>query len=127
MTAGGMDGTTVSGSNLDFNDPLGRAVRALGYVVTSAVLVTDADVAQVTTAQEDEFFDYVTLFTLRTILTNLDDVEIRVGPRSEKLNQLAEQVERAIKLLQETMTEDYSYGYATPVPGVITRDIAEHD
>ena len=52
--------------------------------------------------------------------------EYRVGPRSEKLNQLAEQVERAIKLLQETMTEDYSYGYATPVAGVITRDIAEH-
>jgi len=122
-----MDGTTVDGTNVDFNDPIGRAVRVLGYVVTSAVLVTDADVAQITVAQEDEFFDYVTLFTLRTILTNLDDVEIRVGPRTEKMNQLAEQVERAIKMLQETMTEDYAYGMATPVAGVITRDIAEHD
>lgn len=127
MVAAGMDGTTVDGTNVDLNGPIGRAVRTLGYAVASAVLVADADIAAVTDAQHSEFLDYVTLYTLRAILGNLDDVDITVGPRTERLSQLAAQVEKAIKVLQDSMTDEYAYGMATPVAGVITRDIAEHD
>lgn len=127
LTAAGMDGSTVDGTNVDLNGPIGRAVRDLGHTVTSAVLVADADVAQVTDAQTYEYIDTATLHTLEAILGNLDDVEIRVGPRSEKLNQLAEQVERKVARLRKAMERDYGYGMATPVAGYITRDIAEHD
>lgn len=123
LVVAGMDGTTVDGTNTDLNAPIGKAVRGLDHTVTSAVLVTDADVAQVTVAQTDEFLDAVTLYALEAVLGNLDDVDITVGPRSEKLSQLAAQVERRIKRLREAI----GYDMVTPVAGYITRDIAEHD
>lgn len=127
MTTAGMDGTTVDGTNADFNGPIGRAVRDVGYTVTSLVLVADADIAQVGVSEYDEFLDAATLHTLEAILGNLDDVDITVGPRKEALSQLAEQVERKIERLREAMALAYAYGMATPVAGYITTDIAEHD
>lgn len=127
LTAADMDGSTVDGTNVDFNDPIGRAVRDLGHTVTSRILVADADIAAVTVAEEEEFLDAAELHTLEAILGNLDDVDIRVGPRDEKLSQLAEQVERKIKRLRKKMDLLYGYGLAVPVAGYITRDLAEHD
>lgn len=127
MTAADMDGTTVDGTNADFNGPIGRAIRGLGHSVASAVLVADADVAAVTGAETDEFLDAVTLHTLEAILGNLDDVDITTGPRSEKLSQLAAQVERKIARLRKAMEAEYGYGAAVPEVGYITLQIAEHD
>ena len=125
MEAAGL-AVTVLGANADLNGPIARAVRDLGHTVTSAVLVADADVAQITTAQTSEFLDACELHTLETILGNLDDVDIKVGPRSEKLSQLALQVERKIKRLLAAMGTAYGYGMATPDAGYITLDFAEH-
>lgn len=127
MTAAGMDGSTVDGSNLALNGPIGKAIRDLGYAVTSITEISDADVAQITEAQYDEFLDTATLHVMEAVLGNLDDVDIRVGPRSEKLNQLAEQVERKIKRLSESLVQNYGYGLATLETGVLTQGIAEHD
>lgn len=127
LTAADMDGTTVDGTNLSLNAPIGRAVRDLGHSVASAILVTDADVASVTDAETDEFLDSVLLRTLEAILGNLDDVDITTGPRSERLSQLAEQVERRADRLRASMEEDYGLGLAAPEQGYITINIAEHD
>ena len=125
LTAAGMS-TSVDGTNVDLNGPIGRAVRQLGHTVTSAVLVTDADVAQVTDAEIDEFLDRAELHTLEAILGNLDDVEIRVGPRTEKLDQLAAQAERKAKRLLVYVESAYGGGSVVEA-GYIQKDIAEHD
>lgn len=125
LAAAGM-AVTVAGANADLNDPIGRAVRDLGYTVASLVLVADADVAQVAVGEYDEFLDAAELHTLENILGNLDDVDIKVGPRDEKLNQLAEKVERKIKRLLKAMALAYGYGLAIPRAGYITKDFAEH-
>lgn len=127
MTAAGMDGVTVDGTNVDLNGPIGKAVRYLGHTVASAVLVADADVAQVTDDQLDQFLDLTTLYTLEAVLGNLDDVELRVGPRTEKFNQLAEQLERKIKRMTKQLEKEYGFGLSVLVPGYITLNIAEHD
>ena len=126
LTAAGM-AVTVVGSNVDLNDPIARAVRDLGHSVASAVLVTDADVAAVTDAETDQFLDIATLHTLEAILGNLDDVDIRVGPLSEKLNQLAEQIERKIMRLLSSLEDLYGYGRSSLTAGYIQVNIAEHD
>lgn len=118
---------TVAGANADLNGPIGQAIRDLGHTVTSAILVADADVAQITTAQTGEFLDACELHTMNAILGNLDDTDIAVGPRSEKLSQLAMQVERKIKRLLAAMGTAYGYGMATPDAGYITMDFAEHE
>ena len=127
LTAAGMDGEEDTGSNLDLNAPIGKAVRDLGYTVASAVLVADADVALVTDAETDQFLDYATLHTLEAILGNLDDVTIKVGPLSEALSDLAKQVERKVTRLLASLDRMYGYGGATVSAGYLRRDIAEHD
>ena len=126
LTAAGMDGSTVDGTNASLNDPIGRAVRDLGYTVASIVLVSNTDVAQITEAQYDEFLDVATLHTLEAILGNLDDVDITVAPRTEKLSQLAAQIERKIKRLRRYLEQDYDYGLVAPVAGYFTQEFAEH-
>ena len=125
LTAAGM-AVTVVGTNVDLNDPIARAVRALGHAVASAVLVADADVAAVTDAETDEFLDFCELFTLENILGNLDDVDIKVGPRSEALNQLAEKVERKIERKMKSMERLYGYGMQEVATGYIRLGFAEH-
>ena len=126
LTAAGM-AVTVAGANADLNDPIARAVRALGHAVASAVLVANADVAAVTTAETDEFLDLCELFALQNILGNLDDVDIKVGLDSEALNQLATKVERAIERKQKVIARLYGYGLAVPTVGYIRHDFAEHE
>jgi len=123
MTAAGMDGVTVDGTNADLNGPLGRALHDLGHAVASFVLVTDADMALVAVAETGEFLDRLTYYTLEAILGNLDDVDLTVGPRSEKLSQLAAQIERRAKRLRDA----WGIGMAMVTAAVITTDIAEHD
>ncbi len=126
LVAAGMDGATVDGTNADLNDPIGRAIRHLGYIVGSIVAISDADVAQVTEAQYDEYLDVGTLMVLESILGNLDDCDITVGPRSEKLSQLAAQVERKINRLTTRLLAACGYGLAIPVARVIRLSFAEH-
>lgn len=130
LTAADMDGTysyAVNGSNDDLSDPIGRSIRNLGYTVTDITSISDADVAQVTTAQYDEFLDVAELETLESILGNLDDVDMRVGPRSEKFSQLAAQVERKIKRLSSKVDDLYGYGLSAAGFGYMTVKFAEHD
>ena len=126
LTAAGMS-TDVDGTNVDLNDPIARAVRDLGHTVASAVLVADADVAAVTDAETDEFLDTATLHTLEAVLGNFDDVDIKVGPMSESLSQLAEQVERKIERLLAQLERLYGYSMATVSGAYIQKDIAEHN
>jgi hypothetical protein len=127
MTAADLDGTTVDGTNADLNGPIGHSIRDLGYAVADATSVADADVAQVTDAQTDEYLDVATYYTLAAVLGNLDDVDIRVGPRSEKLNQLAEQVERLMDRMRERLEDAYGHGFSVVATGYIQLDRAEHD
>ena len=126
MAAAGMDSTTVDGTNVNLNGPIGKAVRLLGHTVTSAILVADADVAQVTDAETDEFLDTTELFTLEGILGNFSKTEIRVDSMTTKFQQLVEQVERKIKRLSAQLERDYGYGLPTLEAGYIQLDFAEH-
>lgn len=126
MTAAGMT-ITHTGANAHLNGPIGRALRDLGYSVADITDVTDADVAQVTDAQIAEFIDLMIMYTLEAIMGWLANVDITVGPRTEKLSQLAGQVERKIKVLRARMKEIYGYGLSVVVAGYLQKDIAEHD
>lgn len=126
LTVADMDGSTIDGTNADLNDPIGRAVRDLDYTVTSVVSIADADVAQVTESEYDQFLDMATLHTLENILGNYDDVDIKAGPRDEKLSQTVKQIERKIGRLKDKIEDLYGWGLSAPVARVITVDTASH-
>lgn len=126
MAAAGM-AVTATGSNANLNDPIGRAIRALGYTTADVTLVADSDVAQVAVSKYDEFFDLGEYYTLEAILGNYDDVDIIVGPRSERLSQTIGQLENKIAAKLRMLERLYGRGLAIPSGGVITLNIAEHD
>jgi hypothetical protein len=126
LTAADLDGSTVDGTNADLNDPIGWAVRQAGYTVTDITAVADADLASVATTNYDELLDLAELRALETILGNLDDVNIKIGPRSEDLSDLARQVEKRLELQRKKVELEYGYGVGTLEAGVITLEIAEH-
>lgn len=127
MTAAGLDGTTVAGTNVDLNDPIGVAIVAVGGSVTSRVLVADADVATVATASYDQFLDIAEYRLLQNISGNLSDVDITVGPRSEKLSQLATHLNKMLDRKKDALENQYGYNAGTLEAGVLTLSFADHD
>jgi len=127
MTAVGLDGTTVAGTNADLNDPIGYAIRMVGGTTAAPALITDADVTTVATADYDEFLDIAELRALENTLGNLAYVDIKVGNRDEKLGQLSARLEKMIAGKTERLQLLYGYSQATLEAGTVTLNFAEHD
>jgi len=125
MTAAGLDGTTFSGSNTDLNDPIGMALRTIGVSVTDISLVTNSDLSGVTGDQIDALLDIAELRTLQNISGNLTAVDQSVGPRDMSLNQLSNQVEKAIERLTEYIAKVHGYGIGSLDAGTISLDFQE--
>ena len=126
MTAAGMV-VTVAGSNVNLNDPIGYAVRMCDGTVTDYVTVADADVVTVDSTDYDKLLDIAELRLLDSISTNLDDVDLTVGPRSEKLNQLALNLQAIME--RKSKRVEKSYGIDAPLvgTGAIVLDFADHN
>lgn len=110
---------TIVGSNADLNDPIGWAVRQCGGSVASVTSVADADVATVAASDMDKLLDLAELRTLETISGNLAGTDIKVGPRSENLDLLAQRVEQRLARKQTQLQRDYGFGLGTLEAGVI--------
>ncbi len=125
MTKAGQDGTTVDGTNADLADPIAWALRVAGYTTADVSDPTTAEVA----AAEDDIDEVLALSELRAMentLGNLDDVDTAVGPRDEKLSQLAAQLEKMIKFKRVVLELSYGYGVAALTTGTLTYEFAEH-
>ena len=117
---------TVAGSNANLNDPIGYALRQVGYSVASIALVVDADLATIDSDDIDQILDIAELRTLENISGNLDDVDITTGPVKENLSQIAANLEKRMARLQEKI--NYSYGTGvTATTSSIIHDFAEHN
>lgn len=126
LTAADLDGITNDGTNDDLNDPIGVALRTLGYSVASVVRVVDSDLESLATSDLDKFLDVAEYRTLRTILGNLDDVDIESGPFSAKYSQLPRQLERRLMRLEEKLQIEYGLGGAELEMGAINMNFAMH-
>ena len=125
MTAAGLDGVTVDGTNSDLNDPIGYGIRKVGGTVADVTNVADSDLTSISSDDYDEFFDYSEYRLLQNIAGNLDDVDIRVGPQEQKLSQLADFLDRRIERLKSKLEAEYGLGYATITAGYIDLNFQE--
>jgi hypothetical protein len=125
MTKAGQDGTTVDGTNTDLADPIAWALRTVGYTTAD---ITNPTTAEVASAEDDidQVVDLAEFRALGSMLTNLDDVDVTVGPRSEKLSQLAAQVQKRLDSVKDRIEDIYGYGASSLETGVITYEFAEH-
>ncbi len=110
LTAGGLDGTTINGSNLSLNAPIGWAIRTVGGTVVAPSLVTSTDVQTVAAADYDKFLLLAELRTLQNVLASYALVDAKAGPVEAKASQLADRIERRIGDIKGELSYTYGYG-----------------
>lgn len=98
---------TMLGVNADLDGPLSTAFRKVGHVPASPVTVTDADLANLSDDEIDEYFDRAELRLLENIHRNFDLNDIKSGQQEEKLSQLAQQIQKDIELLTARIKDEY--------------------
>lgn len=115
-----------SAETYDTLDATNYALRELGYTVTSAALVTDADVTAVPDADVNQFLDTAELRQLETLLNDMVvKVNMTLGPRREELSHISDALERIINRKQAEMAKKYGRGVASLSGGVIDLAFAE--
>lgn len=125
MTACGLDGVTVDGTNASLTDPLGWALRSLGVASATYGTVTSADVAAVAADEIDKLIDFAELKAIENSLGNFDAVDISVGARSEKYDQIRTGLERTLERKQKAVERKYGAQLGTISGGVIALDFAQ--
>ena len=128
LTAVGLDGTTIDGTNVDLNDPVGTSIRNLGGSVTTITNVIDADLAGIAAADYDQLLDVAELRVLQSAhsaATTL--IDTKIGPRDEKLSNMANTLAKRIEQAQEQVEDLYGYGLRPLESGLLELDFAEHD
>jgi hypothetical protein len=122
-----LDGTTVDGTNTDLNDPIGYGIRQVDGTVNSLVLVTDADVATVSTDDYDEYLDLAEYRALQNAQGAFASWDIKIGPRDEKQSKFGDYIDAVCERKKKAIEETYGSLTATISSGVIMLDFAEHD
>jgi|GEM_PF-2298791 len=107
LTAAALDGTTVNGTNADLNDPIGSALRALGYTVASIVAVADSDLSTVGAGHIDQLLDLAELRTLESIQGNNDQVDVRSDDTEKRWAALGTRLEAAIARKRDQIVARY--------------------
>lgn len=124
MSAAGM-AVTFTGSNADLNDPIGYALRYVGYTVDDPSSVANADVAELASEDLDQVLDVAEYRLLKNISGNLALVDITTGPVSEKLSQLSASLEKRIEKLSADISTLYGAGVTIEV-GAFHYDFSTH-
>lgn len=125
LTACGLDGVTVDGTNASLTDPLGWALRSLNVAPATYGTVTSAEVAAVAADEIDKLLDFAELKALENALGNFDAVDISVGARSEKYDQIRTGLERTLERKQKAVERKYGAQLGTISGGVIALDFAQ--
>ncbi len=113
---------TIVGSNADLNSPMAAALRKMGY--TASTTVSDSDLAVLPDDELDEFYDRAELRLMQNIKGNNVLVDITTGPRSKRLGQLAQELEKDIAAMSARINSEYE-GAGSLVGGVIALDFQE--
>lgn len=113
---------TIVGANADLQSPMASALRKMGYSASSPV--TDSDLSIIPDDEIEEFYDRAELRLLQNIKGNNVLVDITTGPRSKKLGQLAQELEKDIQLLANRVYSEYE-GAGSLSAGAISLDFQE--
>ncbi len=108
----------ANGSNPDLAAPITDAMRALGYGLTNPIVPSDLDLQGVPDNRLDLLLSVVRLYTLRACLGRWAQVDETVSLGSQKLNQLADQLQAAIESLTKDLLNRYGFGRRRRPPKV---------
>ena len=113
---------TILGSNADLQSPMAAALRKMGYTASNPV--SDSDLAILADDELDEFYDRAELRLMQNIKGNNVLVDITTGPRSKRLGQIAQELEKDIAALSVKINSEYD-GAGSLVADAISLDFQE--
>lgn len=122
LTAAGLDGTTVNGTNADLNDPIAQALLQAGYSVADITSVTSTDLAAVPDANVPMVLDLAELRALETTAQALSSMEVSGFGFSVKTSS---GVNDAIARLIARLRQRYGIGGGALTGGTLSLDFAE--
>jgi hypothetical protein len=128
LTASGLDGTTINGTNAALSDPIADALLLLDYTVADISNVTDSDLASVPAASYRQLLDVAELRVLESALENYKKVGVKAGAVEAKLDELGQRMERAVDRKRAVVAARYGIDGATMQAGVIDLNFQQqHD
>lgn len=113
------------GDNVDLSDPIAWALRQCGVSVASPVAPTEDEIASIGASLTDKFLDHTELRALESALTRYLGVDESSEGQSQRHNQLAARIERAITRKREQIARDYGTSAATLTAGAISLSFQE--
>lgn len=116
-----------AGGNPDLNDPLAWALMRLDIEPGNITAVADSDLANLASAHVNAFLDLAELRLLQTVYQRLTQVDLTVGPRSERYDQLAQRIQKAIESRRKDIAADYGIGQGALDAGVVSLDFMAKD
>lgn len=116
LVAAGLDGTTIDGTNADLADPLGVALRHLGFSPAGLTSVTTADLSSIDASNVVEFLDVASLAAMRAALNNWAEPDQVAGQDNRQdLGKLRESLRATVKAEEDRLADLYNYGVAAGV------------
>ncbi|RIK41607.1 MAG: hypothetical protein DCC55_11360 [Chloroflexi bacterium] len=109
--------------NEHLTDPIGWALRQLGYSPASLIAIGDVDVAAVAAAHIDALLDLAELRTMESMLTNLDDVSVKGGPVEARWGELRADLLKALPKKRSDVAAMWGHLLATPLDGDAPRSV----
>lgn len=109
MAAAGL-AVTIVGTNASLNNPIGWAIRMSGGTTAAPALVTDADVATVSTSYYDQLIALAELKTLEAIYQGWTAVDVRGLSFEESGDQFGKRVWAALQAKREEVEGVYGIG-----------------
>lgn len=106
--------------NAFLNWPIGDAVRQVGLGVIVASAVSDIDIGAVSDALVPRFLAIALLQTKRAIRGQLERVDMTMGTDTQKLSQLAAQLDKEIKDLLDDIVVRFGVRPAAPIVAPMT-------
>lgn len=125
LTAAGLDGTTVDGTNTDLNDPIGTAIRQAGGSVADLATVADGDLSTFAEADYDKLIGLAELRALETIQRNYAQVDVEVDDVSRDSGQLGTRIDKAVALLTARLRDEYGLAVGLMEAGYIDLNISQ--
>jgi len=110
---------TFAGINADLNDPIAYGVTTCGFTVADYSVVADSDIAQIESSDYPKFLDLCELRLLNSIASNIDVVDVTLGPDMERLGQFHRAINKAILTKEADMNKLYGYGRGELVAGYL--------
>ena len=125
FTAAGLDGTTISGSNLDLADPIAWAIRQSSGTVANAAVPTDADL--LTVSDDDRLLDLAELRALENAYQGFTGVDKKAGPVEIKSSQLRDGLWLALQAKRTAISILYGIGGSTITQVDLTYGVPVYD